>query len=113
MSTQAAPPVLPADWTQVLARIEASLADALAQATAREAALGSAAAPPEPSGMAAVLPRLEERMAAIEQCVAQAEDTVAEADAALAEAASGLDQWRTQAGQVGQALVEWTTRAVS
>jgi len=90
-----APPVLPPSWLQVLEKIEDSLAETVRRVAEREQAL--AAAPADVSARDAAwhkaLARLDDRLAALDDCAGRAARAAAAADAALADAASGLDRW--------------------
>src|SRR5262245_60320975 len=91
-----APPVLPPSCLQVLETIELSLAEMvrdserealppLAPQAARDAAWGEA------------LARLDDRLAALDDCAGRASRAAAEADALLAGAAAGLTGWLPEA----------------
>jgi hypothetical protein len=90
MPATPAPPVLPPSWQQVLEKIEDSLAAMLRETDA------DAEAPPAATDGSAwrdALARLDDRLAALDDCAGRAGRAAAEGDAALAGAAEGLDGW--------------------
>ena len=97
-----APPVLPPSWRQVLEKIEQSLAEAVRRVAEREQALPPA--PADVSGRDAAcqkaLARLDDRLAALDDCAGRAGRAAAAADAALANGAAGLERWLQAARKV-------------
>ena len=91
-----APPVLPPSWLQVLETIERSLAEMV-----RDSERPSPPPAPPADREAAwreALARLDDRLAALDDCAGRASRAAAEADAALAEAAGRLSGWLPAAG---------------
>jgi hypothetical protein len=87
---------LSADWTQVLARVEAALAQAVARLQDRGKDLAGAAQliqPPRPLNFG----KFEERLAAFAACPAQAEQRLVQIDAALRDEEDALRRWLTRA----------------
>jgi hypothetical protein len=86
-----APPVLPPSWLQVLEKIEDALTETVRQTAEREQAL--AAAPADVAEREAAwqkaLTRLDDRLAALDDCVERANRAATAADAALADGAGG------------------------
>ncbi len=84
-------PLLPPSWLQVLGTIEESLAETVRRTS------GAEPAPIDPTGRDAAwreaLARLDDRLAALDDCAARAARAAAAADAALADGATGLDGW--------------------
>jgi hypothetical protein len=110
MSASPAPPVLPPSWLHVLEKIEESLADTLRQTE------GSQSPPPAPAGPDAwgkALARLDDRVAALEDCAGRASRAAAEADAALATASEGLEAWLRGTGAALRNLADRAGGAVS
>jgi len=106
MPATPAPPVLPPSWLQVLEKIEASLDETLRRTAEREQAL-----PSDPADGAVhdtawreALARLDDRLAALDDCAGRAGRAAAEAGAALADGADGLDRW-AQAARVARGNV--------
>jgi hypothetical protein len=93
MSAPSAPPVLPPSWLHVLEKIEESLAETLRHVAEREQALPAPAADGRHAAWGEALARLDDRLAALDDCAAPAARAAAAADAALADAAEGLDRW--------------------
>ena len=85
------PPVLPPSWLHVLAKIEESLSETVRRAGA------DAPAPAASAGRDAAwreaLARLDDRLAALDDCAGRAARAAAAADAALADGAAGLGGW--------------------
>ena len=99
MPAPPAPPVLPPSWLQVLEKIEDSLAETVRRVAEREQAMS--AVPADNAGRDAewqkALARLDDRLAALDDCAGRAARAAAAADAALADGASELDRWLTAA----------------
>jgi hypothetical protein len=110
-----APPVLPPSWLQVLEKIEESLAGTLARTAEREQAL--APAPADVAGRDAAwqkaLARLDDRLAALDDCAGRAARAAAAADAALADGADGLDRWLRAAQAAAGKVADGAGGAVS
>lgn len=109
-----APPVLPPSWVQVLEKIEESLAETVRRATEREPSLPE---PPAEVGRDAAwqkaLTRLDDRLAALQDCAGRAEGAAAGAEAALADAADGCERWLQAARAAWRKLAERAGGAVS
>jgi hypothetical protein len=102
-------------WSEVLARVQQAVLQAVAATAEREQKL--AALPPVPlaAGSAArqqALDQLQARFQALEACAAGAQGRVAAVDAALAEGEAALRQWLTATGAARGKLAEWVGRAV-
>jgi hypothetical protein len=111
MPATSVPPVLPPSWLHVLEKIEESLADTL-----RRTDEGEPAAPAEPGGddaMREALARLDDRLAALDDCAGRAARAAAEADATLADAAGGLESWLSVARAAPRKVADEAGGAVS
>jgi hypothetical protein len=108
-----APPVLPPSWMQVLEKIEESLAETVQRAAERE----PSPPPDDPAGRDAAwqsaLLRLDDRLAALQDCAERAGRAAAAADAALADGADGLDRWLGAARVVWRKVADQAGGAVS
>ena len=91
MPATPAPPVLPPSWTQVLEKIEASLAEQV-RATDSAAAPATDCARRDAAWREA-LARLDDRLAALDDCAGRAARAAVAADAALTDGAAELDRW--------------------
>jgi hypothetical protein len=101
---QAGDRVLPADWTEVIGKVQEVLTQAEKEAAEREQAL-TPAKPSTPSAKRAAawkegLESFEERLKLFQAKVQQAEDVAAEADLALGDGEKALDDWLTRVSQV-------------
>jgi hypothetical protein len=111
MPATPAPPVLPPPWLHVLETIEDSLADLLRRTGEGEPA------PALPTGddgaWREALARLDDRLAALDDCAGRASRAAAAADAALADGAGGLDGWRAAAAAARRKVADGTGGAIS
>jgi hypothetical protein len=101
-------------WSEVLERLEATVARAVAEAAerARQLETAASAAVPGPSSWEEALETLRLRCQGVETCAAGAAAKVAEVDAALAEAEQGLQAWLRATGAAREKLAGWVGRAV-
>ncbi len=111
MPATTVPPVLPPSWLQVLGKIEQSLAETIRQTSE------NGPAPADSTGRDAAwreaLARLDDRLAALDDCAGRAVRAATEADAALADAAVGLDGWLQAVRAVQRNVADRAGRAVS
>jgi hypothetical protein len=106
-------PILPADWTEVLERVQQTLEEADAAATRRAEALNVNT---ESSGslcprLAGELDQMRERLDKLSSYVDRATGTVSDADVALGAGEEALRTW-LQASETGRRrLADWVGRA--
>lgn len=110
MPATSVPPVLPPSWLHVLEKIEESLADTLRRTGEGEPAPGE---PGSDDALREALARLEDRLAALDDCAGRAARAAAEADATLADASGGLESWLSAARPAPRTVAEGTDGAVS
>jgi hypothetical protein len=105
-------PVLPADWTDVLGRVQQTLEQARAEAEARAEAL---AAPPAADGeppWRRGLGQARQGVDGLAACADRAARDVAEVDAVLAAGEDALRQWLAASEAARRKLAEWVGRAI-
>lgn len=100
---------LPPDWTAVVDRIQAALAETLAAAAARQRDLKAMPPIPDVGDFAETdAPRLlDERLQAFADRVQQAERTAAEAEASLEAGCQSIQTWLVAAETFRQKLAVW------
>jgi hypothetical protein len=109
MPATSAPPVLPPSWLLVLEKIEDSLAELLRRSEGEPAPAQPVGDGPWREAMA----RLDDRLAALDDCVDRASRAAAEADAVLSEAAAGLNHWLSATGEAQRKLADAAGGAIS
>jgi hypothetical protein len=110
MPATSAPPVLPPSWLHVLEKIEESLAEMLRRGGEGEPA------PAQPGGEGAwreAMARLDDRLAALDDCAGRASRAAAAADAALTETAAGLNDWLSATAAARRKLADGAGGAIS
>jgi hypothetical protein len=110
-------PVLPADWLEVLGRVQQTLEQAETAAAQRAAALETPSATVEPDtdsapGWRRGLSEACTRVDGLGVCANQAAQAVAEVDAALGMGEESLRHWLTANEAARRRLAEWVGRAV-
>jgi hypothetical protein len=105
------PRKLPADWTDVLARVEQALGLAIANIESREKALADS---PQFAPIAKPLnfTRFDERLAALAACQLPADEQLAQLDADLGAGELAARQWLSHAEASRKQLAAWVGRAV-
>jgi hypothetical protein len=103
-------PILPANWTAVLAGIEQALQQAVAQTTEGERSLPPAA-PTEPA-RSPYLERFEQHLAQLTARARKAEEETAAADAAFADGAARTSRWLEEVRAVAGRLASAAARAI-
>jgi hypothetical protein len=105
--------VLPADWTEVLGRVQQALEQAQASAAQRAEALAPSppAADPELSWQRG-LEQVRERLEGLSLYAERASRNIAAADAVLADGEEGLRRWLSASEAVRRTLAEWVGRAI-
>jgi hypothetical protein len=100
---------LPADWPDVLTKIEEMLAETVAQAADRAGGLDNAPSSPAidqtPAWQEGVA-RLEDHLRSFTSCIQQAEQTAGELSAHLQTGEQSLQLWLTAAENVRQRLAK-------
>jgi len=110
-------PILPADWTEVLERVQQALeqADAAAakraEALANVAAVAESGAPQEPPWRPG-LEHMRQRLDTLSTYADRAVRAVAEADVALGAGEDSLRGWLQASEAARRKLAEWVGRAV-
>jgi len=105
-------PILPADWTEVLGRVQQALEQANAAAAKRVEALDAGAAtPPEPFWRHG-LEQARARLDTLSTYADRASHAVAEADVALGAGEDTLRGWLEANEAARRRLAEWVGRAV-
>jgi hypothetical protein len=115
MKSSSAKPVLPADWPQVLAKIQQGLDQGVAHADERARGLDANPSPPaldQTAGWQENVGRLEEHLRGFKSCIQQAERAAAELDAELHAGEESVRQWLTTADNVRQRLAKGELPAV-
>jgi len=113
MAATPAPPVLPPSWLHVLEKIEASLAETLRHTQEREQALAAPDTDGRDAAWREALARLDDRLAALDDCAGRAGRAAAAADAALADGADGLGRWLPAARAALRKVADGAGGAVS
>jgi hypothetical protein len=108
-------PILPADWTEVLGRVQRTLEEADAAAAKRlETLEGCSDSGHSPTGLASDLaPRLEEvrgRVDSLGNYIDRAARTVSDADVALAAGEDALQTWLQASEAARRKLADWVGR---
>ena len=106
-------PVLPACWTEILANVQQTLAEAEA-AVERSAAQLAAPSPalPDDAAWAAQRAALDEPFRRLAACGARADLLAAEVGAALQASEDALRQWLAQAGTLARPVVKEASAGV-
>ena len=102
---------LSADWTQVLARVQNALAQAVVQLQEREQAL-TAMAPQPLAAMPLNFSGYEKHLTAFAACPEQAEQNLAQLDIELKDGEDAMRQWLAQAETARRNLATWVGRTI-
>lgn len=103
----------PADWAEVLGRVEAALAAVVANIERRQDEAEAGAESGVSADVAQRLDRLQRRLTEFQACAAAAERGVLDVDAVLGRHAASTRQALEAAAQVGRKLTEWAAGSVS
>lgn len=103
---------LPADWADVLARVEAALAGAVSTVERLHEPEG-VADPNHSADIAGRLEALQRRLAEFQACAAAAERGVLEVDALLARQSETTAETLGKAADVSRRLTEWAGGSLS
>ena len=106
-------PILPADWTEVLERVQQTLEEADAAAAKRAEGLNGNIDPSGglPSRLASDLEQMRERLDKLSSYLDRATGTVSDADVALGAGEEALRTWLQASEASRRRLAEWVGRA--